>query len=498
MMFCIGLMLLSVLAVTTARGESAALRFHCAGTAKLTADTNLATLNRTLSEAQAVAFRRFALNQVATLISQSWQLSSNVSPLIDPLLADVLENESVGAMGLPKSNATCFITAVRVDPEQAQLWTTNLGKLFGAASDENKNERFAGKHWNRESAGDYWVITRGNWLLFGRGSELASLRAEYLQKIGSDGSPVSSLGTNWLEGDLDLGLLAPALPEWAKLLKPTQLHIQIAPRGNDLEIRGKATYPEEIPWTPGSWQEPKSLVQSPLISFTAGQNVAALLQISPQILNLADNFLTNQFYSWALGMMPLESYLAWPVADGTNSLKKLSADLPPLFNPILKNVNNSQISWKSKTKMLVWSGLNVVAPTLAASRDKQRDYLLLSLLPNAPPSKPAPPALWKELESRQNLVYYDWELTGQRLQQMRLVPRMLWFHPGTVAGEVSLDGLVVKDEMLGAMNPQIGVTVTEVTRTAPNELFIIRKGPIGLTGFEMVELSDWLSKAASQ
>ncbi len=199
-------------------------------------------------------------------------------------------------------------------------------------------------------------------------------------------------------------------------------------------------------------------MQSPLISFTAGWDVAAFLQISPQIVNLADNFLTNQFYGWALGMMPLESYLAWPVPDATKALKKLTADLPPLFNPILKKVNSSQLSWQPRTDTLVLTGLNVVAPALAATRVNQTDYMLLSLLPNIPPSKPAPAALWKELETRENLVYYDWELTGQRLQQMRMLPQMLWFHPGAAASEVSMDGLVAKDEMLGGLSPQIGIT----------------------------------------
>jgi hypothetical protein len=491
-------MLSSLLAVMAARGETVtALRFHCAGTAKLTANTNLTTLNQTLSGPQAVGFQHFALNQLATLLSHSWKTGSNSPPLIDPLLTDLLENESVVAIGPPESILTSFVTAVRVNPQQSQLWNTQLGKLFGGSGGESKNESSAEKHWPRGTTGDFWTISKGNWLLFGQGTELAPIKAEFLQKIGSNDSPAPSLGTNWLEGDLDLALLAPALPEWAKLLKPAQVHIQIAPRGNDLEIRGKATYPTEIAWTPNSWQEPKNLVLTPLISFTAGQGVAAFLQISPQVSNLPDNFLTNQFFGWALGMMPLESYLAWPVPEGTNSLQKLTAELPPFVNPILKNLNKSQVEWQPKMDALVWTGLNVVSPTLSTTRDNQRDYLLLSLFPNPPATKPAPAALWKELETRQNLVYYDWEVTGERLQQMRLLPQMIWFRPGITGNEGSMEGLVAKDEMLGEMSPKIGVTVTEVTRTAPNELFIIRKGPIGLTGFEMVELSDWLSKAGS-
>ena len=492
-------MLFSALAGMTARGEAVSLRFHCAGAAKLTADTNLATLNQTLSTSAASAFRRIALNQISALISQSCQLGSNATPLIDPLLADALENESVGVMGLPKSNLTSFITAVRVGPQQAQLWNTNLDKLFGESTDAIKNARLAGKHWFRESAGDYWVITRGDWLLFGHGGELAPQRAEFLQKIGTNGSPVSPLGTNWFEGDLDLSLLAGSLPDWAKALKPAQVHIQVAPRGGDLEIRGNATYASEIAWKHGAWQEPKNLIQSPLISFTAGKDVAAFLQVSPEFSKFDENPLTNQFYAWALGMMPLQSYMAWPVSDATNALKALSADLPSVVNPILKKVNDSQVLWQPKFGTLVWSGLNAIGPTISPAHDSHRDYLLVSLIPNLPPSPPGPAGLWKELETRANLVYYDWELTGKRLQQMRLLPQMLWFRPETgKGGEGSMDGLQAKEDLLGAMRSEIGTTVTEITQTATNELFIIRKGPLGLTGFEVVELADWLSKAGAR
>lgn len=37
-----------------------------------------------------------------------------------------------------------------------------------------------------------------------------------------------------------------------------------------------------------------------------------------------------------------------------------------------------------------------------------------------------------------------------------------------------------------------GNTVTEITRTAPNELEAVRTGPLGLTGIEMFLLADWL------
>jgi hypothetical protein len=46
---------------------------------------------------------------------------------------------------------------------------------------------------------------------------------------------------------------------------------------------------------------------------------------------------------------------------------------------------------------------------------------------------------------------------------------------------------------LGELAGLAGNTVTEITRTAPNELSVVRNGPVGFTGIELFLLSDWLS-----
>ena len=237
--FWFGMALLIAQTATMARGESTPpLTFHSGGTGVLRGDTNLVTLNRTFSEARAVVFEQFALTQVASLISRSLQFGSNAVPLVDALLTDTIDNEAVVTLGPQNSNSTSFIAAVRVNDQRRKLWNTNFSQLFGAPSVGTKD--MDGTHWSIGSGGDFWTITKGDWLLFGHSSELAPLRAEYLQKIESDGSPVSALGTNWLEGDLNLGLLAPALPGWVKLLKPAPSSPSgISERGTTLKSKGR-------------------------------------------------------------------------------------------------------------------------------------------------------------------------------------------------------------------------------------------------------------------
>ena len=190
------------------------------------------------------------------------RLGSNSAPLIEPLLADFLQDESLGALSAHDSNGVDFVLALRVDAQRPQLVAGYTGKgLRRNAGQEFTSERFAGRRWNTGASGSFWMVPARDWLLFGRGNGLDSVRTEYLQEILRHGRPAASLAANWLEGDLDLNLLGDSLPEWAKLLKPAQIHISVAPDADKLEIDGRVIYPASIPWKSELWQLPKELVR---------------------------------------------------------------------------------------------------------------------------------------------------------------------------------------------------------------------------------------------
>jgi hypothetical protein len=102
--------------------------------------------------------------------------------------------------------------------------------------------------------------------------------------------------------------------------------------------------------------------------------------------------------------------------------------------------------------------------------------------------------MWGEINDHANLIYYDWEMTGMRLQQWRLLSAMLWSRPRNTD---SLESLQLKNNLLGHLGNKIGATVTEITHSAPNELSIVRKGPLGLTGLEIILLVNWLSDSGA-
>jgi hypothetical protein len=90
--------------------------------------------------------------------------------------------------------------------------------------------------------------------------------------------------------------------------------------------------------------------------------------------------------------------------------------------------------------------------------------------------------------SRPDLVYYDWEITQDRLHQMRTLGTHLsmakhWPEPSLASPTRA---------WLTKLEPLLGNSITEVTLRAPNELKLLRKSHLGLTGFELVCLTRWL------
>jgi len=107
---------------------------------------------------------------------------------------------------------------------------------------------------------------------------------------------------------------------------------------------------------------------------------------------------------------------------------------------------------------------------------------------------------------RTNLVYYDWEITQTRLDQLRLVAYMaesnLRRHRASTPGDLPVfSPRRPAQKFLAAILPRLsrdtdrgreGESITEITLTSSRELTLVRRSPVGLTALEFIGLSWWL------
>ena len=468
--------------------------YHCAGFVPLAADANLLTLHKAATLPSAPAVCQLVVSRFAQVAAQNLSLGTNLATaaLLEPMVSDVLTAESLGSFGEATAKPLSFVLALRLDAARAQVWQQNLAKAFAGPGEKLQVEEFTGWEWKSGGADGLWLLPARDWLLVGRGDDLAPVRSEYLTQLKLQGRPGASLQSHWLEADVDLTRWAALLPGSLRLFKPARVQLTVATEADHLHTTAHVTYPEPIAWQSSPWQLPVSLVPNRFNSFTAGQNIAAFLNLDPRFSQLTDSPLTNQFCLWALGGMPFLDFAAWPAVN-TNVLERFSRETVAAFDSDLKRFNGTQLVWETNLHRLALGNLRVTIPTVEAVEDKTGTFLVMSIFQRMPVPQPATDDLWKQIKGRTDLVYYDWEITGSRLQDWRLLGRMLLFPQPRPMSDGMIEAGNKEDKWLTDLIPfWSGNTVTEVTRVSPNELSVARNSPMGLTGIEIFELCDWL------
>src|SRR6185436_1746174 len=76
---------------------------------------------------------------------------------------------------------------------------------------------------------------------------------------------------------------------------------------------------------------------------------------------------------------------------------------------------------------LEWKGLPAMSPFLKSQKEKGADFVLAGLIPETGTNIPPGPELTQQILQPANLVCYDWELTGPRVDQWRYIAQFIRF-----------------------------------------------------------------------
>ena len=495
--------------------DAVAVQYHFAGAADLAGNTNFDRAKRIFSLPPASRFQDLVLDRLAGVFGNALQFGpgADSAALLRPMLNDLAQAESTGSFGGRNKNWMDFVLAARLDAIKAAAWQKNLETALQGKGEPLTAEGFSGRRWDRPGNNALWILRARDWVVAGRGEDLAGVRAAYLQNIKRDNRPAPAARETWLSADVDWPLLA----SWAPLsrcpFKLARTIVDVTAESGRFHATARVFYPQAVSWQSQPWRIPKELVGGPLSSFMAARDPAPYLRLDESLLRLNGNPLTNQLYGWALREMALQSYAAWPVADATNTLRKLGPEAPPVLNPILEARGHTRLVWTPKTDWISWIGIPLTAPTVEPVRDASGDFLMAKLFPLQKKHDPPSNQLWSQFQGRTDLVYYDWELTGLRLTQWRLLTEMLPVIPPptredaarrqrtaqnarpAVKGSSPPVPLAVTETWLSELAPALGNTVTEVSWKSPTELTVARNSPFLFTGLELVVLSHWLADA---
>jgi hypothetical protein len=481
-------------------GDAIPSRFHWLGKKRVAAETNARSLMAVWSLAESVKLEQQTLDKLSRapwLKSQPGN-NANASALLRPVLDDVLQEESYLEMRHATNQPVTIAFAIRLGDDRARLWETNLAvvleSLTGIRPSRDANGWSLRKSMPASPSAGYTnliTLTRaGGWTLFGQSPDPTALVAELVERIKSKQVPFSTPPTNdWLQADFDLRELARVLAPGCSLPAATP-RVSLTVNGDSQYVvtRGELAFPMPLFPELEAWAIPTNLLEEQLGSFTAMRDLRPWLDSLESWKKTQVSETPDQFYLWSLRGAPIQSFFAAPVRDANNEVQEITHWLVEKWNPLLSTNSMGGFAPSTEFSGAVWTGVPFMWPQIRARSSDGRDYVYGGLMANVETDAQPPADLIQQVLGRTNLVLYDWEIIGPRIEH--------WFYIGQLI-RVILNKPQLPSDSLGvfwlkAAAPNLGNSVTAVTRTGPDHLGFVRGATVGLTAVELHLLVDWL------
>lgn len=458
------------------------LRWHFAGTKALAEHKNLTTLREILGLPETAALRQAGAAHLANRFAARFtkEGDTNVNPRIvqeiQPLVGDLVESESVFLMAARGGQDSDWALAVKLEDGRSQLWSKSLSTLASASG--MQSETGDARSWTARkekyrlsfSREKEWTLIEG-----GYGNADASVGKDFRNALNQ------RRGQAVLTMEVNTPLLAKI---WGaeQLLNAPKVTLKAEPRGNGLRSELVASYPEELGIKPEKWNVPTGLIYEPLIGFTAIQGVAKKLERSETFQSFGAKETPNQLFMWTHSSSPFHFWLAGEVKNPKEVVNNAARELKEIKLPL------GSIEQSTNRAIVFWDGPPVVKPFLAAAPAPHSSFLLAGLFPATKPSSNTIPVELVNQLKTPNLVYYEWEITGERLRRWSPV----WQLYQVVANKSVSVNTAASFKWADALEPRLGNTVTEGTLENPRQIKFIRQSQIGFSGLELVLLAHWL------
>lgn len=361
-----------------------------------------------------------------------------------------------------------------------------------------------------------WGV-RGDWLMVGLGKRSwAAVQARLEEGRAFPGD--AGVAEVW-RGEADLA-------EWARrrgwaeappvlLTSWPRVEWKVEPRQGRLRTQARLVLSGAWEGVLSKWVVPTPLVRDPLVGFTAMQGADLWLGNVSVLQGFGVQKWPSQVFQWSLLERPWQQYFAALTPSPTQLMSRLVPALPlrVMTNSTLQGQTFS-LRTTNEARRVELHGIPFFAPFLEAMEVEGESLVHGGLFLPLRGAPPAPDGLLSQVTGRTNLVWYDWEVTGEemvraaptgagRMETNRVGRLQQWMHlvqfgqmltqprgnlPRTPAGAVAVPGTA----WVMAALPFLGETITEVTLTGPKEMSVVRQSTTGLNSMELVALLHWL------
>jgi hypothetical protein len=472
-------------------------RVHLLGERRLGMEAGAYYLMRILTMAQT---KRLEEQTVYKLSTAPWRFTTGDAALgniggtwLQPLLNNLIQEESYFEIRQPASQRPETVLAIRLNPEQAGHWWTNLSVVVESLSGNHSIFNENGWSVKLPQEPNLFELKRiGDWTLLGLAHERNSLLSEVAGRIRQYKVPYFASETNyWLEADFDPSRVAKLLGlDDGVLTNFERVHVTANGDGANMITHGELTLSHSVALKLDSWTIPTNVIPEALANFTAVRGMQPWIASTKLWKDSKAGLPPDQYYSWTSQGSPLQMYVAAPLPGDGEQLRQLSAVLLEKGNSWLATNGVGNLQAAPDGNGLVWNGLPMASPFLKSVDAGSGKIALAGLVQDpAPASNPAVSGeMYQDIIRRTNLVFYDWELSGPRTESLLYVGQVLRI--GTRRPQLPSDSVGVA--WLNALMPRLNSSTTLVTLSDTNKLTVIRKSTLGLTGWELHLLTDWL------
>jgi hypothetical protein len=514
-LFAVFVSLLPVRSSVASPANENLIRVHWLGLKQVGADTNAAQLMKVWQLPQTAALLAQTLDKLSRCPGHGATNAAGAAfrPLLDDLITsefflevDVSTNSSLSAGGegrgevgrslSPVTRHPSLFFAIRLPADRANLWQTNLAAASAALAGSGTPHRIE-------------CACAGDWTLVGAGLDKNILQTDFATRIAAADSrflpPATrhpSLSHPWLEADLNPALLVSSLSageadrgEVEKLFAInhqlstiSSLHLSLSGDAGNVHTLGVINFSRPLATPLPPWQIPTNFIHGPLTSFAAVRGVAPWLATMPAWQKLQFAPAPDQAYLWAQTGAPYQTFFAAPLPAAGGQLAQLSLRLVQNVNPWLVTNADGFFQWQGSPPGVVWH-LFVIAPFLEPVQVHRQDFLLGGLYPLAVGDPRPPPAEFlRAVLGTPDLVYYQAEHTGPRLEDDLFITQMFQ----VIFQKNKLPPAAAAARWLKQIEPLLGDSATAVTRTGTRQLTLARNSTTGLTALELNLLADWL------